>query len=72
MPGSTAYVGERGSSVRGQGVAVLGRVDVEHAARGDAEVETVEQVRVAAFGHDDLAVGVRDVARQLRTATRSG
>jgi hypothetical protein len=61
-------VGQRGVGVRREGtVEVLGD---EHPAGGGAEIEPVEQPHVAGLGHDELAVGVPDVAGQLLPAPR--
>jgi hypothetical protein len=46
------------------------RIDDERALGGDAGVEPREEPRVALLRHDQRAVGVADVARQLRAAAR--
>ncbi len=59
------HVGDGGALVGCEHCGVVGAVDVEDPPVRSAEVEAVEQVRVAAFGDDELAVGVGDVAGEL-------
>ena len=49
-----------------------GRRDVESAIGGDAEIESLEELGVAFFGDEDLAIGVADVALEARRRGGSG
>ena len=59
-------VRESSASVMLERLGVRGGLDLEGAVRPDAGVDPIEERRVAPFGHQQLALGVGDVAGQLR------